>query len=138
MMTHAAIGTRTLTELDHARIERLLTRSNRPSRDEPLHCLLEDANIVAPRQVPPDVVTMYALVTVEDPDGGARRKFSVCYPEDAEPNAGFVSVLSPIGTALLGRRRGETIEWVAPTGSVQRLRIVELLFQPEASGDYTM
>ena len=137
-MTHADIGTRMLTELDHARIERLLARSSRPAPDEPLHSLLDDAEIVPPRQVPPDVVTMYAQVTAEDPLDGTRRKLTVCYPQDAEPNAGFVSVLSPIGTALLGRRRGETIEWVAPTGSAQRLHIVELLFQPEASGDYML
>ena len=136
-MPTATMTTRVLTELDHVRIDRLLARADRTS-DETLHALLDDADIVPPRQVPPDVVTMYTQVTVEAPDGGGRRKLAVCYPEDAEPNAGFVSVLSPIGTALLGRRRGDTVEWVTPNGAVQRLRIVELLFQPEASGDYTM
>src|SRR5690606_7190459 len=136
-MPTVAMTTRVLTELDHVRIDRLLARADLRS-DEALHALLDDADIVPPRQVPPDVVTMYTQVTVEAPDGGSRRKLAVCYPEDAEPNAGFVSVLSPIGTALLGRRRGDTVEWVTPSGAVQRLRIVELLFQPEASGDYTM
>lgn len=136
-MPTTAITTRVITELDHVRIDRLLARAQRPS-DEALHALLDDADIVPARQVPPDVVTMYTQVTVEAPGGGNRRKLAVCYPEDAEPSAGFVSVLSPIGTALLGRRRGDTVEWATPGGAVQHLQIVELLFQPEASGDYTM
>ncbi len=132
-----ATATRVLTELDHVRIDRLLARADRPS-DDALHALLDDADIVPTRQVPADVITMYTQATVEAPDGGNRRKLAVCYPEDADPNAGFVSVLSPIGTALLGRRRGDTVEWVTPGGAVQRLHIVELLYQPESSGDYTL
>jgi len=135
-MTPTAIVPRVLTELDHVRIDRLLNRSNRPL-GEPLHSLLDDADIVPQRQVPADVVTMYTQVTVEDLQNGERRKLTVCYPEDADPNAGFVSVLSPIGTALLGRRIGELTQWTTPTGAEQRLRILELLFQPEASGDFT-
>jgi regulator of nucleoside diphosphate kinase len=81
---------------------------------------------------------MYTRIVVEAPADGTRRTLTLCYPEDADPAAGFVSVLSPIGTALLGSRCGETVEWRTPTGDVQRLRIVEVLFQPEASGDYTM
>lgn len=135
-MTPTAIAPRVLTELDHVRIDRLLNRSNRPL-GEPLHSLLDDADIVPQRQVPADVVTMYTQVTVEDLQNGEHRKLTVCYPEDADPNAGFVSVLSPIGTALLGRRIGELTQWTTPTGAEQRLRILELLFQPEASGDFT-
>jgi len=136
-MPHPALDTRVLTELDHVRIDRLLSRSPRQP-DERLHALLDLADIVPPQRVPADVVTMYTQVIVEDTRDGTRRKLAVCYPQDAEPGAGFVSVLSPIGTALLGCRRGETVEWATPAGDVRCLRIVELLFQPEASGDFTL
>ena len=136
-MNRTATSMRVLTELDHVRIDRLLSRSQRASGDT-LHSVLDDADIVPNHQVPGDVVTMYTRVCVEDPRDGSQRKLAVCYPEDADPNAGFVSVLSPIGTALLGRRVGEIVQWSAPGGNVQQLRIVELLFQPEASGDFTL
>lgn len=136
-MRRPEIENRVLSELDHVRIEHLLARSGR-HEDDLLHALLADADVVPPEEVPTDVVTMYTQVSVEDPKDGTRRRLAVCYPEDAEPNAGFVSVLSPVGTALLGRRRGETVEWTTPAGDVHSLRIVELLFQPEASGDYTL
>ncbi len=136
-MPRPAADHRLLTELDHMRIELLLRRSeHRP--DEVLHELLDDADIVEPREMPDDVVTMYSRVRIEDMGDGSQRTLTLCYPTDADPAVGRVSVLSPIGTALLGSRRGDEIEWMTPTGSVQRLRIVELLFQPEASGDYTL
>lgn len=135
-MTPLTHDSRVLTELDHVRIDRLLSRSRRQA-DESLNTLLDDADVVPQRQVPADVVTMNTQVTVEDLQDGAKRKLTVCYPEDADPTTGYVSVLSPIGTALLGRRIGEETQWTTPTGAVQRLRILELLFQPEASGDFT-
>jgi regulator of nucleoside diphosphate kinase len=136
-MQQTATHHRVLTELDHVRIDRLLSRMQ-ARNDETLLSILDDADVVDQRQVPRDVVTMYSQVTVEDMHDGSRRKYTVCYPEDTDPNAGFVSVLSPIGTSLLGRRCGEEIELTTPSGQVQRLRIVELLFQPEASGDFTL
>lgn len=134
-MTQPSTDFRLLNELDHVRIDRLLSRNGRAG--ETLTELLEDADTVPPQQVPADVVTMYTRVTVDDIADGTRRTLTICYPEDADASAGLVSVLSPIGTALLGRRIGEETQWTTPAGAVQRLRIVELLFQPEASGDYT-
>jgi len=134
-MTHASNDFRLLNELDHVRIDRLLSRNGHAG--ERLTELLEDADVVSPREVPADVVTMYTRVTVDDLVDGSQRTLTLCYPEDADASAGFVSVLSPIGTALLGRRLGEETQWTTPTGAVQRLRVAELLFQPEASGDYT-
>lgn len=134
-MNRTALATRVMTELDHVRIDRLLSRKGQAG--DTLNELLDDADIVPPRQVPGDVVTMYTRVIVLDLADGAQRTLTLCYPEDADASAGFISVLSPIGTALLGRRVGEETQWTTPTGAVQRLRIVELLFQPEASGDYT-
>ncbi|MFN4115451.1 MAG: GreA/GreB family elongation factor [Inhella sp.] len=63
---------------------------------------------------------------------------TLCYPLDAEPGRGFISVLSPVGSAPLGRRVGDLIGWRTPLGELRQLRIAALLFQPEASGDYLM
>lgn len=128
---------RLLTELDHRRIDLLLTRTD-AQRFVELHSLLDDADVVPAPEVPADVVTMYSQLVVEDPDGSNRRQLTLCYPNDADAAAGQVSVLSPIGCALLGRRRGDEVVWTTPTGATQRLRIVDVSFQPEASGDYTM
>lgn len=128
---------RTLTELDSVRLETLLRRHAAASAESPLMDLLEAAERVPSRQVDPDVVTMYSQVLLADPDG-RRRKLTLCYPADAEPDAGFVSVLSPIGASLLGRRVGATARWRSPSGAVLTAEVLALLFQPESTGDYTL
>lgn len=136
-MTAPHLDSRILTELDHRRIH-LLRASKDLRQADPLGELLDAAEVLESRAVPTDVVTMYSQASVEQSDTGALRKLVVCYPEDADPSAGFVSVLSPAGTALLGRRRGDSVQWSTPNGATERIRIVEILFQPEASGDYTL
>lgn len=96
------------------------------------------ADIVPSRQIPPDVVTMYSQVLLLDLTTGQRSKLTVCYPQDAEPAAGFVSVLSPVGAGLLGRKLGSVFRWRMPTGEERAAQVLEVLFQPEASGDYLM
>lgn len=120
-----------LTERDHARLTRLNT-----ALPEPLLQLLDQAELVRSEAVPADVVTMYTRVLAHDEGEASPQTLTLCYPADAEPSLGFISVLSPVGTALLGRRRGEAVHWRTPTGATRQLHIDELLFQPEASGDY--
>lgn len=127
---------RTLTELDHVRLTRLLQRQ--AAQLAPIGELLDLAHVVPSRAVDPDVVTMYSQVQLVDPASGARSTLTLCYPQDAEPATGFVSVLSPVGRALLGLRVGEVARWATPDGGTQSAEIVALLFQPEASGDYTL
>lgn len=126
-------GDPTLTELDHVRLRALIRRLGAAPA---LHDLVDAADLVPSREVQPDIVTMYSQLTLDIADGG-RRTLAVCWPGDAEPEAGFVSVLSPLGAALLGRRVGERVQWVTPDGRRHQAEIVALLFQPEASGDYT-
>lgn len=123
-----------LTELDHARINKLLAGQ----RSSPFHALLEVADIVAPTEVDPDVVTLYSQILVRDEASSELFKITLCYPQDSEPSSGFISVLSPVGLALLGRRVGSTSGWTLPSGEQRRLTIVDMLFQPEASGDYSL
>ena len=125
---------RWLTELDYVRLSKL-TGGNPPSA---MADVFDAAEVVPSPEIRPDVVTMYSQVLVSDCDTGAQSKLTVCYPNDAEPGEGFVSVLSPVGTALLGQRTGARVTFSAPGGSLRRLRIDAILFQPEATGDYTL
>lgn len=131
---------RTITELDHIRISRLLRSPARtapaPSQEALLDAL-DDAEVLPSREIPPDVVTMNSCLRVEDLKTGAQRELTLSYPEDADPARGFVSVLSPIGAALLGRRVFEEVLPRSPGSGASGLRIVALLFQPEANGEFT-
>ena len=124
---------RTLTELDHVRLTQLARAADDAS--EEMQAVLDAARLVPSREVPPDVVTMQSQVLLAF-DDGRREKVAVCYPKDAAPAEGRISVLSPVGTSLLGLRVGETARWHTPTGNDAAADVVELLFQPEANGDY--
>lgn len=89
----------------------------RELRDE-----LERAIIVAPEEIPAGVIAMYSVIAVHDLTAGSRREITLVYPHEAEPAAGRISVLAPLGTALLGYREGDEVEWLMP-GGIRRLRI---------------
>ena len=132
---------RTLTELDHIRILNLVRRnlqSGLIDSDTPIEAVIDDADLVPSREIPGNIVTMYTQLAVKDSLSGERRTLALCYPQDAEPGAGFVSVLSPIGAALLGLAIGETAQWFTPDGRKASVVVEEILFQPEASGDYLL
>ncbi len=83
-------------------------------------------------RVPPDVVTMRSRVRVLDMVSGRAATYTICYPTEANLEAGRLSVLAPIGTALLGYREGDVVEWPVP-GGVRVLKIEKLEHQPEAA-----
>ena len=129
---------RTMTELDYVRISKLLGRQADASDKLPsLNAVLDMADLVPSREVSPDVVTMYSRVLVGGADGSQVRELTLCYPADANVDAGHVSVLSPIGAALLGLSAGGTARWTMPHGQTDSLQVLAVQFQPEASGDYT-
>ena len=101
---------------------------------EALESELQRAIVVAQREIPADVVTMNSEVVYEDADAGTRRTVRVVYPKDADAAAGRVSILAPVGAALLGLRVGQEITWRVANG-LKRLRVVELRYQPESAGD---
>lgn len=90
-----------------------------------LRAELERAVIVAPEDIPPGVITMDCDVTVVDLTGGARRQITLVYPSEANAELGRISVLAPLGTALLGYREGDEVEWQMP-GGLRRLRIEQV------------
>jgi regulator of nucleoside diphosphate kinase len=124
---------RTLTQSDYARIHQLLQQQPPPAGAEALEDLLAASELVAPPSVPGTLVTMDTQVLLQDPASDAPPYLlTLCYPEHAEPGAGRVSVLSPVGSSLLGLSAGETAHWRLPGGQARRARIVAVLFQPEA------
>lgn len=126
---------RTLTHHDHVRLARLLAHQPATSGAEALQDLIEGSDLVAAASVPPTVVTMNTQVLVL-PESGPPCRLTVCYPEDARPAEGFVSVLSPVGASLLGLRVGETARWRSEAGMAGTARILSVLFQPEAHGEH--
>ena len=129
--------TRTITELDSARLFTLMRRqfAALPNAREVID-VLDNAELVAPREIGADVITMQSLVVVEDLESGKRRELALCYPDKADGGAGRLSVLSPVGIGLLGLKTGDIARWTMPDGSPGAAKIVEVLFQPEASGDF--
>jgi regulator of nucleoside diphosphate kinase len=102
---------------------------------EKLENELVRAHVVSRDEIPADVVTMNSRVIFENETTGERREITLVYPDQADIDAGRISVLVPIGTALLGLRVGQSIEWQLPGGARQRYRIVDVPFQPESAGE---
>ncbi len=126
---------RVLTELDHIRISNLLKHRDMAFAAE-LESVIDNAELVSSYKVPPQLVTMNSRVTIADGETHTERTLTLCYPPDTDPDKGFVSVLSPIGTGLLGLVEGQTAHWVTPGGAQANAKIVKVIFQPEDSGEY--
>ena len=117
---------------DQLRLLALLDLHQTPA-SEKLSAELHRAEIVEQRDLPPNVVAMNAEVIYEDCDTLARRTVRIVYPQDADVGRGLVSVLAPIGSALLGLRVGQTISWEVPNGT-KRIRVLEVR-DPETAWD---
>ena len=126
---------RVLTELDHVRISNLLKHPGMSFAAD-LEALIDNAELISSHEVPPGLVTMNSQVLIADARTGEERKLTLCYPPDADAATGFVSVLSPVGTGLLGLAEGEIAQWAAPNGTKASAKIVKILFQPEESGEF--
>lgn len=93
---------------------------------------LERAKIVPPDEIPPGVITMTSRAELLDLNTNERMEFTLVFPADADIEEGKISVLAPLGTAMLGYRVGDEFEWTVPYGS-RRLKVIRVHFQPEAS-----
>ena len=132
---------RTLSQLDHTRLTQLLLHADGekaalPSSD--LQVILDSAQLVRPDELSPQVVTMNSQVLLKDVLTGRSRKLTLCYPQEAEPAGGFISVFSPVGSSLLGLHVGDTARWRTPLAGEGAAEVVAILFQPEAIGDHSM
>lgn len=128
-----------ITVQDMNRLGRMLTKAVAAAEnDEHLLQLEEEldrAKLVRSQEVPPDVVTMNSKIRVRDVDTGEEKVFTLVFPDAQEGGPDKVSVLSPLGTSVLGFRVGDTTRWKADD-KVVNLKVAELLYQPEAAGDY--
>lgn len=125
----------TLTTPDHNRLA-ALTRM-RDTRDAAwqLQQQLRETSVVEPQKVDKDVVTMNSQVRLRDLKLRKSTTWTLVFPEDADMDAGKLSVLAPLGLAILGARVGQTIEVQTPGGR-RRIYIDRILYQPEAAGDF--
>lgn len=125
-----------VTTHDANRLEALL--QSKSGQSSPMAPLLEEelvrAQLVEPAAVSPDVVTMNSRVVCVDEVSGERQELELVYPHDADMDRGRVSVLAPVGAALLGLAVGRSIAWPLPGGRISRVRVLAVTYQPEAVG----
>jgi|SRR4029077_14546353 regulator of nucleoside diphosphate kinase len=126
-----------ITASDHAELRSLITLTGKvsPRVKWELRLLeneLKRARVVAPRELPPDVITINSRAELLDLESGERMEFTLVLPADENVNDGKISVLAPRGTAMLGHRVGDEFDWHIPHG-LRRLKVIKLHFQPEAS-----
>ncbi len=131
-MSHSAI---TVSRIDLDRIEALLERLPAAEADklQALRAELDRADVVEPADMPPHIVTMNSTVVFEDEADGEKLTLTLVYPTGAGA-PGTVSILAPVGSALLGLARGQQIDWPMPDGRKRRLKVLEITYQPEAAG----
>ena len=126
-----------ITKADYEKLQRLIEgmRTTGSFDKKYLNMLAEEldhAEVVEPEAVPPNVVTMNSEVRLKDLDSGQSIVYRLVFPAQAR-RENSISVLAPIGMAMLGYQVGDIIEWPVPRG-IRRLKVLEVLFQPEAAG----
>jgi len=128
-----------VTDFDSRRLQGVIANphSGHP-RDaggiESLERRLDDAEVMPAGRIGPDIVTMNSQVRIRDLDKNETMVFRLVFPNSADAAAGRISVLAPLGTAVLGRKVGEKVSWKAP-GGLRSLRVEEILYQPEREGN---
>lgn len=128
-----------LTELDVTRLEKHAAQASAQAGYlDMLDELMERASIVDSREISANVVTMNSKVTLVDSDTGEPMTWTVVYPPEANFENGQLNVFSPVGLALLGSKRGDTIRFTPPNGQVKTLKVDQIVFQPEAADDFTL
>lgn len=129
-----------ITESDKDKLLKLINQTKYVDLDNNLHLKdleaeIEKANVTKAEELPGDVITMNTrVILLMD---GSEEEVTLVYPNEADILEDKISVLSPIGTAILGYREGDIIEWKVPSGTAQ-IEIKKVLFQPESSGQYNL
>jgi regulator of nucleoside diphosphate kinase len=128
-----------ITVLDKERLQKLINEAKEfnPGSKEYLRDLeseLSRARVVASEKIPHNVITMNSKVVLKDIESAEKMIFTLVYPSEANLSENKISILAPVGTAILGYREGDVIEWKVPDGLV-RLEVEKILYQPEAAGD---
>ena len=126
-----------LSSLDVDRIEALLAAmptSVFPGKAE-LQAELDRADVVAPEEIPANVVTMNSTVQFAIAETGKEFRLTLAYPRDMDGSADKISILAPVGGALLGLSVGDELAWPGPGGKPMTVRVKDILYQPESAGE---
>ena len=127
-----------LNKRDCVRLRQVINDSHYQGNNQYIKNLeaeLSDAMLLEPEKIPPDVITMNTKVSFIETYDAEEFVYTIVYPEDADIEEGKISILAPIGTALLGYRVGDEITWKVPAG-IKKFRIEKIIYQPESNGDY--
>ncbi|HBV20278.1 MAG TPA: nucleoside diphosphate kinase regulator [Nitrosomonas sp.] len=125
-----------ISSLDAERLDRILVSLGNkqfPGKDA-LLAELDRADIVAPEEMPPDIVTMNSTVKFKEIASGKVFSLTLAYPHENHNSDATVSILAPVGSALLGLKEGDQIEWPKPGGGLLLVEIIEVVYQPEREG----
>lgn len=127
-----------ISELDLTRIERILSTlsHNDMERHASLEDELERANVVEPEAVPGNVVTMNSTVRFSVSSSKQTFCLTLVYPKDMTDDGKTISILAPAGSAMLGLVEGAEIDWPTPDGKGMKVKVEEILYQPERAGEY--
>jgi regulator of nucleoside diphosphate kinase len=132
-----------ITEKDRERLQKLINEakefhhSGSEAYLKNLEQELNRAKLIASEKIPHNVVTMNSKVLLKDLDTGEKMVYTLVYPAEANLMEDKISVLAPVGTAIIGLREKDAIDWKIPDGLV-RLEVEKILYQPEAAGDFDL
>lgn len=129
-----------INKQDEERLNKLVTdilqlENNGKDHVRDLEKELEKAKVLEPKKIPGDVITMNTRVILEIGGDGEEEEYTLVYPDEADIVSNKISVMAPIGTAILGFREGDVVEWRVPEGNAN-IKIKKILYQPEAAGDW--
>lgn len=127
-----------ISSLDAERLEKLLDslpKGSFPGKEE-LEAELTRADIVDPEDIPSTVITMNSTVKFKVESSPEDFTLTLVYPKDLDASSNKISILAPVGSALIGLSVGDTIEWPKPGGGVIQVRVEDVVYQPERSGEY--
>ncbi len=127
-----------ISELDYSRIDNLLRTTAGISTNikSALLTELERAELVAPEQIPANVVTMNSQVKFSVISTGVTFTLKLVYPKDMDDSGNTISILAPVGSAMLGLKEGDEIDWQDGQGGMLQVRIEAIEYQPERAGEY--
>ena len=131
-----------INSLDYSRIKKCISdakqfKSINEAEAAKLMSELNSAKIVKPESIPSDVVTINSIVKLSFLNNNKQVQFQIVYPENANLKENKISIFSPIATALIGYKITDEIEWIVPAG-LTKMRIDDIIYQPEAAGDYNL
>ena len=128
-----------ITDNDMRRLRELIMVARQFKKEEEkylqdLEAELNRGKIIKSQDIPQDIITMNSEVHLRDLNTKEEITYQLVFPDHADASQGRVSILAPIGTALLGYSVGDIIEWKVPAG-VAKLKVEKIIYQPEANGE---